>query len=127
MAQVRSILMNMTPKGRLMLAGSVLGTIVIAFLLMRMASAASSMVRPPKKRINRADNQSMGETRPSFTREMITAMTIAAMKAAVPNIMAVIGLPALILHLLFVVTAITLVLAVKGGSSAPSLDGNNGG
>src|SRR3954468_13574238 len=41
MAQVRSILMNMTPKGRLMLAGSVLGVFLIGFLMMRMASAPS--------------------------------------------------------------------------------------
>jgi flagellar M-ring protein FliF len=41
MAQVRSILMNMTPKGRLMLAGSVLGVVLIGFLMMRMASAPS--------------------------------------------------------------------------------------
>src|SRR3954464_15905629 len=41
MAQVRSILMNMTPKGRLMLAGSVLGLFLIGFLMMRMASAPS--------------------------------------------------------------------------------------
>jgi flagellar M-ring protein FliF len=39
MAQARAILMNMTPKGRLMLAGSVLGVIVLGFLLSRMASA----------------------------------------------------------------------------------------
>jgi flagellar M-ring protein FliF len=41
MAQVRTILMNMTPKGRLMLAGSVLGVFVIGLLMMRMASAPS--------------------------------------------------------------------------------------
>src|SRR3954453_18558695 len=41
MAQVRTILMNMTPKGRLMLAGSVLGVVLIGFLMMRMASAPS--------------------------------------------------------------------------------------
>src|SRR3954471_7763979 len=41
MAQARAILMNMTPKGRLMLAGSVLGVILVAFLMMRMASAPS--------------------------------------------------------------------------------------
>ena len=52
------------------------------------------MVRPPKKRISSAESHSIGETRPSFTLEMITAMTIAAMKAAVPKLMAVIGLPA---------------------------------
>src|SRR3954451_23614402 len=41
MAQARTILMNMTPKGRLILAGSVLGVIVLALLMMRMASAPS--------------------------------------------------------------------------------------
>src|SRR3954471_3043572 len=41
MAQFRSIIMNMTPRGRLMAAGSILGVIVIAFLMMRMASAPS--------------------------------------------------------------------------------------
>jgi flagellar M-ring protein FliF len=41
MAQARAILMNMTPKGRLMLAGSVLGVILVAFLMLRMASAPS--------------------------------------------------------------------------------------
>src|SRR5215212_10197311 len=41
MAQARTILMNMAPKGRLMLAGSVLGVIMIAFLMTRMASAPS--------------------------------------------------------------------------------------
>jgi phosphatidylglycerophosphate synthase len=38
-------------------------------------------------------------------------------------VLAAIGVPALILHLLLVVTAATLVFAIKGGSSAPSLDG----
>src|SRR3954453_11994032 len=41
MAQARAILMNMTPKGRLILAGSVLGVILVAFLMLRMASAPS--------------------------------------------------------------------------------------
>jgi flagellar M-ring protein FliF len=41
MAQARTILMNMTPKGRLMLGGSVLGIIVIGFLMMQLASAPS--------------------------------------------------------------------------------------
>src|SRR5436190_13915811 len=41
MAQVRSIIMNMTPKGRLMAAGSILGVIVVGVLMMRMASAPS--------------------------------------------------------------------------------------
>src|SRR4051795_8319340 len=41
MAQVRNILVNMTPKGRLMAGGSILGVIVLAVLMMRMASAPS--------------------------------------------------------------------------------------
>src|SRR3954469_3560551 len=41
MAQARSILMNMTPKGRLALVGSVLGVLLIGFLMMRMASDPS--------------------------------------------------------------------------------------
>src|SRR4051795_12375485 len=41
MAQARAILMNMTPKGRLILAGSVLGIVLVAFLMLRMASAPS--------------------------------------------------------------------------------------
>src|SRR3954467_12648241 len=41
MAQVRTILMNMTPKGRLMAAGSILGVVLVGFLMMRMASAPS--------------------------------------------------------------------------------------
>ena len=41
MTQARTILMNMTPKGRLMLAGSVVGVVLIAVLIMRMASAPS--------------------------------------------------------------------------------------
>src|SRR3954468_1461189 len=41
MAQFRSIIMNMTPRGRLMAAGSILGVVVIAILMMRMASAPS--------------------------------------------------------------------------------------
>src|SRR3954462_3297320 len=39
MAQFRSIIMNMTPRGRLMAAGSILGGVVVAILMMRMASA----------------------------------------------------------------------------------------
>ncbi|HEY2615109.1 MAG TPA: CDP-alcohol phosphatidyltransferase family protein [Chthoniobacterales bacterium] len=42
-------------------------------------------------------------------------------------LLALIGIPALVLHLLLAVTAITLALAVKGGSRAPSLDDKNGG
>jgi hypothetical protein len=38
-------------------------------------------------------------------------------------LLAMSGFPALILHLLLAVTAATLVFAIKGGSSAPSLDG----
>src|SRR3954469_15952993 len=41
MAQARAILMNMTPKGRLILAGSVLGIFLVGFLMLRMASAPS--------------------------------------------------------------------------------------
>jgi flagellar M-ring protein FliF len=41
MAQVRNIIQNMTPKGRLMAAGSILAIILVAFLMMRMASAPS--------------------------------------------------------------------------------------
>src|SRR3954470_5351351 len=41
MAQFRSIIMNMTPRGRLMAAGSILGVVVVAILMMRMASAPS--------------------------------------------------------------------------------------
>jgi phosphatidylglycerophosphate synthase len=37
--------------------------------------------------------------------------------------LAAIGLPSLILHLLFLVTAVTLSFALRGGSSAPPLDG----
>src|SRR3954451_15609503 len=39
MAQARTILMNMTPKGRLMLAGSIVGAIALIFLMTRIASA----------------------------------------------------------------------------------------
>src|SRR3954462_5299646 len=42
MAQFRSIIMNMTPRGRLMAAGSIVGGVVVAILMMRMASAPSS-------------------------------------------------------------------------------------
>jgi flagellar M-ring protein FliF len=41
MAQARAILMNLTPKGRLILGGSVVGVIVLAILMMRLASAPS--------------------------------------------------------------------------------------
>jgi flagellar M-ring protein FliF len=41
MAQFRSIVMNMTPRGRLMAVGSILGIVLIGFLMMRMASAPS--------------------------------------------------------------------------------------
>jgi flagellar M-ring protein FliF len=41
MAQARTLLMNMTPKGRLILAGSVVAVVVLVFLMMRMASAPS--------------------------------------------------------------------------------------
>src|SRR4051812_21562131 len=41
MAQFRSIIMNMTPRGRLMAAGSIVGVVVVAILMMRMASAPS--------------------------------------------------------------------------------------
>src|SRR3954449_10271084 len=41
MAQFRSIIMNMTPRGRLTAAGSILGVVVVAILMMRMASAPS--------------------------------------------------------------------------------------
>src|SRR2546423_12716154 len=37
-------------------------------------------------------------------------------------LLAAVGVPSVILHLLFVVTAITFVFALRGGSSAPSLD-----
>jgi phosphatidylglycerophosphate synthase len=38
-------------------------------------------------------------------------------------LLAAVGLPSLILHLLVIVTAVTLSLALRGGSSAPPLDG----
>jgi flagellar M-ring protein FliF len=41
MAQARTLLMNMTPKGRLILAGSVVAVVVLVLLMMRMASAPS--------------------------------------------------------------------------------------
>src|SRR3954469_5804157 len=41
MAQVRSLLANLSPKGRLALAGSALGIVLVAFLLMRVAGAPS--------------------------------------------------------------------------------------
>jgi flagellar M-ring protein FliF len=39
MAQARTILMNMTPKGRLMLGGSIVGVLALVFLMTRIASA----------------------------------------------------------------------------------------
>jgi flagellar M-ring protein FliF len=39
MAQARTLLMNMTPKGRLMLAGSVVAIVLLVLVMMRMASA----------------------------------------------------------------------------------------
>ncbi len=41
MAQLRSIIVNMTPRGRLMAVGSILGVVVVGLLMMRMASAPS--------------------------------------------------------------------------------------
>src|SRR3954454_23422113 len=41
MAQARTIIQNMTPKGRLIAGASVAGVILLAFLMMRMASAPS--------------------------------------------------------------------------------------
>src|SRR3954468_12424585 len=41
MTQLRTLVQNMTPKGRLMAAGSILAVLVLAFLMMRMASAPS--------------------------------------------------------------------------------------
>src|ERR671932_1859364 len=41
MAQARTLLQNMTPKGRLILAGSVVGVVLLGLLMMRMASAPS--------------------------------------------------------------------------------------
>src|SRR3954454_3127269 len=39
MAQLRTLVQNMTPKGRLMAGGSIVAVLVLAFLMMRMASA----------------------------------------------------------------------------------------
>src|SRR3954451_16748841 len=41
MESLRSLFANMTPRGRMMLGASVVGTIVVAFLLMQMAGAPS--------------------------------------------------------------------------------------
>src|SRR5215208_6821420 len=41
MAQLRTLIQNMTPKGRLMAGGSILAVVLVAFLMMRMASAPS--------------------------------------------------------------------------------------
>src|SRR4051812_42652154 len=41
MAPLRTLVQNMTPKGRLMAGGSILAVLVLAFLMMRMASAPS--------------------------------------------------------------------------------------
>ena len=41
MESLRTLFANMTPRGRMMLGASVVGTIVVAFLLMQMASAPS--------------------------------------------------------------------------------------
>src|SRR3954466_5970646 len=41
MAQARALIQNMTPKGRLIAAGSIVAVIVLAVLMMRMASAPS--------------------------------------------------------------------------------------
>src|SRR5919198_5158054 len=41
MAQVRSLLANLSPKGRLALAGSAIGIVLVAILLMRVAGAPS--------------------------------------------------------------------------------------
>src|SRR3954468_4549102 len=41
MTQLRTLVQNMTPKGRLMAGGSILAVILVAFLMMRMASAPS--------------------------------------------------------------------------------------
>ena len=56
------------------------------------------MVSPPKNRISNADSHSIGETLPSFTFDTITAMSMAAMNAAVLNVIAVIGLFAPQIH-----------------------------
>src|SRR3954447_14733660 len=41
MAQARTLIQNMTPRGRLMAVGSILAIVILAFLMMRMASAPS--------------------------------------------------------------------------------------
>src|SRR3954470_12516848 len=41
MDQARTLIQNMTPRGRLMAAGSILAVVLLAFLMMRMASAPS--------------------------------------------------------------------------------------
>ena len=41
MGSLRSILVNITPKGRLILAGSAIGVIVFTFFMLRLASAPS--------------------------------------------------------------------------------------
>src|SRR5918911_3210129 len=41
MAQARTLIQNMTPKGRLIAGGSVIAVLFLAFLMMRMASAPS--------------------------------------------------------------------------------------
>src|SRR5919202_6617468 len=41
MAQLRTLIQNMTPKGRLMLVGSTLGILLVGFLMLRLASAPS--------------------------------------------------------------------------------------
>src|SRR3954449_11961753 len=41
MDQLRTLFTNMTPRGRMMLGGSVVGTIILTFLLMQMAGAPS--------------------------------------------------------------------------------------
>src|SRR3954454_23424570 len=41
MAQLRTLVQNMTPKGRLMAGGSIVAVVLLAFLMMRMGSAAT--------------------------------------------------------------------------------------
>src|SRR4051794_17736285 len=41
MEQIRTLFTNMTPRGRMMLGASVVGTLVLTFLLMQMAGAPS--------------------------------------------------------------------------------------
>src|ERR687889_438891 len=41
MAQARTLIQNMTPKGRLIAGGSIVAVLMLAFLMMRMASAPS--------------------------------------------------------------------------------------